>query len=63
MRGGQSAARTAARLRSAGKRATDPKAAAPVLDRVRDDSVLLDVRALEEANLADVEAALALAVR
>jgi len=63
LRGTQSAARTAARLRSVGEQAADPGDAAPVLARVRDDSVLLDVRTLDETDLAGVEAAMALAVR
>jgi L-seryl-tRNA(Ser) seleniumtransferase len=58
LRGAQSAARTAARLRSIGEQAADPDDTAPVLTRVRDDTVLLDVRTLEERDFADVEAAL-----
>jgi hypothetical protein len=63
LRGAQSAARTAARLRSSGEQAADPDDTAPVLTRVRDDTVLLDVRTLEERDLADLEAAVAFAVR
>ena len=61
LRGRQSAARTVARLRSVGEGRSDPRV--PVLARVRDDSVLLDVRTLDETDLSDVEAALAISVR
>ena len=62
LRGKQSAARTAARLRSLGGGHAD-HAETPVLARIRDDTVLLDVRTLDETDLSDVEAAVAISVR
>lgn len=63
LRGKQSAARTAARLRSFGQQRGDPDSAVSVVARVRDDTVLLDLRTLADAELADVEAAVAFSVR
>ena len=63
LRGRQSAAQTAARLRSPGGSGGKSDGRVPVLARVRDDTVLLDVRTLLDTDLADVEAAVALSIR
>ena len=63
LRGQRSAARIAASLRSAGEVPSGSASALPVLARIRDEAVLLDVRTLEETDLADVEFAVACCVR
>ena len=63
LRGKQNAARTAARLRAFGDGLADPAEAVPVLARIRADTLLLDVRTLDEVDLVNVEAAVASSVR